>query len=84
MPTEQDAVNTLWEAYQRLRELGWKETTYAHDFKKEGLESQLIELGSSGIHVGYYHKTNDHDVWWIGAEGFPSHPCLVKPLSEVP
>ncbi len=84
MPTEQDAVNALWEAYQRLRELGWQETAYAHSLKAEGVESQLIELGSSGIHVGYYHKTNDQDVWWIGPEGCPSHPCLVKPLSPSP
>lgn len=80
MPTEQDAVKTLWNAWQRLKELGWEDSNYAHKLKQDGLESSLIELGSSGIHVGYYHKVNDHDVWWIGPEGSPSHPCLVKPL----
>lgn len=78
MPTEQDAARTLWEAWYRLKELGWKEARYAGEFRKEGLECRLIELGSSGIHVGYYHETNGNDVWWVGAEGYPSHPCLVS------
>lgn len=80
MPTEQDAVSAMWQAWYRLKELGWKEATYAHDLKQEGLESLLIESGSSGIHRGYYHRTNGNDVWWIGPEGDPSHPCLVKPV----
>lgn len=84
MPTEKDAVNALWEAQQRLKELGWKDPTYAHELKQEGVESQLIELGSSGIHVGYYHKTGEHDVWWIGGEGCPSTPCLVKSFAKAP
>ncbi len=78
MPTEQDAVNALRSAYQRLLELGWKEARYG--IKKDGEESRLIELGSSGIHVGYYHAVGDKDVWWIGEEGSPSNPCLVKSL----
>jgi hypothetical protein len=80
MPTEKDALRVMTDAHYRLKELGWKEATYAHELKVEGKSSLLIELGSSGIHTGYYHKTNNHDVWWIGPEGWPSHPCLVKPL----
>ena len=81
MPTEKDAVHALWHAWQRLKELGWNDTTYAHAFKREGLTCRLIELGSSGIHEGSYHKVNDHDVWWIGPDGSPSHPCLVKSVA---
>lgn len=80
MPTEQDAVDALWSAQQRLKELGWQDPTYAHALKKEGTESRLIEMGSSGIHIGYYSKVEDTDVWWIGPDGCPSHPCLIKPL----
>ena len=78
MPTDQDAVNALWNAQQRLKELGWQDPTYAHKLKKDGVVSQLIELGSSGVHEGYYHSVNGHDVWWSGPEGSPIHPCLVK------
>lgn len=78
MPTEQDAVNTLWAAQERLKRLGWKDPTYAHELKQEGVEALLIELGSSGIHRGYYHAVNGRNVWWIGPEGYPSHPCLVR------
>lgn len=83
MPTEQDAVNALWNAHQRLKELGWKDPTYAHELKRSGITSRLIELGSTGIHEGYYNKVNDHDVWWIGSDGWPSHPCLVKPVDAI-
>lgn len=78
MPTEKDAVNALWDAWYRLKELGWKEVTYAHELKQEGVEAQLIEAGSAGIHVGYYHAVDNNAVWWIGPEGCPSHPILVK------
>ena len=74
MPTEQDAVKALWEAQQRLRELGWKDAQYAHA-KEHGY---LIEIGSSGIHEGY---TDDQRRWWIPDEGdlWPSKPILYKP-----
>jgi hypothetical protein len=82
MPTEKDAVNALWSAHYRLKELGWNDPRFAHELKKEGLEAQLIELGSSGIHVGSYHKTNGRDVWWSGEEGYPIHPVLVKAIER--
>lgn len=82
MPTEQDAVRALWNAQERLKKLGWQDPTYAHALKRDGVEAMLIELGSSGIHRGYYHSVNDHDVWWIGPDGCPSHPCLVRPITE--
>jgi hypothetical protein len=82
MPTEQDAVNALWRAWYRLKELGWQESTYAHDLKREGVESLLVEMGSSGIHRGHYHAVNGKDVWWIGPDGSPSHPCLVRKPHE--
>lgn len=81
MPTEQDAVNTLWSAQERLRKLGWKDPRYAHALRQEGVEAMLIELGSSGIHRGTYHAVNGQDVWWIGPDGSPSHPVLVKPVT---
>jgi len=75
MPTDQDAVNVLGQARERLRELGWREECYAPD----GIEAQIIELGSSGIHQG----RKDGTCWWIAEAGdlWPSHPILFKPLA---
>ena len=81
MPTEEVALRVLTDAHTRLKKLGWKDPTYAHELKQDGVEALLIELGSSGIHRGYYHGVNGKDVWWIGPEGWPSHPCLVKSVS---
>lgn len=81
MPTEETALRVLTDAHHRLKKLGWQDPTYAHELKREGVEALLIELGSSGVHRGYYHGVNGKDVWWIGPEGWPSHPCLVKPIN---
>lgn len=51
MPTEQDAANAMWEAWYRLKELGWKEAQYHQD---DGALIDVIELGSSGIHRRTY------------------------------
>jgi hypothetical protein len=47
MPDEQTAVRMLFEAFQRLKELGWKEACYC---PKDGSEFQAIEAGSTGFH----------------------------------
>lgn len=80
MPTEDDAVRAMWEAYKRLRELGWKETMYC---SSEALGSQrLIEPGSAGIHVGHYQGEWPTGSWWVEDRGdlWPSRPCLAKRL----
>lgn len=81
MPTEQDAVNALWSAQQRLKELGWTDprSYKAHALRAEGVAALLVEFSSSGIHRGTYHAVNGKDVWWIGRHGSPSHPVLVRP-----
>jgi hypothetical protein len=80
MPTEQDAVQAMWSAYQRLRELGWKETMYRSN---SSLGTQrLIEPGSSGIHTGHYDGEWPTGSWWLHSDGdlWPSRPCLAKDL----
>lgn len=46
MPDEQAAINTLFEAWQRLKELGWNDGCYC---PKDGTLFLSIELGSTGI-----------------------------------
>lgn len=51
MPDEQAAIRALWDAHQRLKELGWKEPQYC---PKDGTSFKVIELGSTGIFDCYY------------------------------
>jgi len=80
MPTEQDAVRSMARAFERLRELGWKEALY---MSNETLGTvRLIEPGSSGIHEGHYMGEWPTGGWWLHDSGdlWPSRPCLAKPL----
>ena len=40
MPTEQDAAKAMWDAWYRLKELGWKETRY-------GPTNEVVQLIAS-------------------------------------
>lgn len=52
MPDEEAAIRALWDAHQRLRELGWNEPQYC---PKDGTNFKVIELGSTGIFDCHYH-----------------------------
>jgi hypothetical protein len=81
MPTEQDAIKALWNAYQRLRELGWNDAIYC---PKDGSEFDAIEAGSSGIHRCHYTGEWPDGHWWVAADGdlWPSRPILYRPSEE--
>jgi hypothetical protein len=77
MPTEQDAIRQMSEAYHRLKELGWNSPDYC---PKDGSEFDIIEAGSTGIHrcaywgtwpTGTYNVFDSGDVW-------PSRPTLYR------
>lgn len=82
MPTEQDAVRVMCSAFQRLKELGWREAMYLSSEKVGTV--RLIEPGSSGIHVGNYMGEWPSGSWWIQCDGdmWPSRPCLARPFNE--
>ena len=75
MPTEQDAVRMMCDAFHRLKQLGWRETMYG----PTNHTVQLIENGSSGIHKGSRWHDWPEKTWWIDGDS-PSNPCLFKPL----
>lgn len=77
MPTEQDAINALNQAYTRLKELGWQDPVYA---PKDGSQLDLIEAGSTGIHQGTYEGKWPKGAWWIYSDGdiWPSRPVLAR------
>lgn len=76
MPTEQDALQAMFSAYQRLRELGWKEAMYC---PKDGSVFDAIEVGSTGIHECIYQGEWPDGCWWsYDGEMWPMSPCLYR------
>jgi len=77
MPTEKEALSVMFEAFQRMRELGWRQAVYC---PKDGTPFQAIEAGSTGIHECSYSGEWPKGTWWVHAEGdlWPSRPILYK------
>jgi hypothetical protein len=80
MPTEEDAARAMWEAYYRLKELGWREATYC---PRDGRTLKFIEAGSSGIHDGHcddQDRAHKLPGVWLHSEGdlWPSQPVLYR------
>ena len=48
MPTERDAIRAMFEAWQRLKELGWRDGRY---MPTNGERHAGIQCGSTGIHA---------------------------------
>lgn len=70
MPTEKDAINAMFQAWLRLKELGWK------DSKSAPADCRVfasVECGSSGVH----ETTRDESGFWVfDGDLWPSHPVL--------
>jgi len=79
MPTEADALREMFTAWQRLKDLGWKEAIYC---QKDGTEFLAIEAGSTGIHSCTYSGKWPDGHWWIhDGDIWPSRPILWRPRS---
>lgn len=79
MPTEKEALDVMFEAYQRLQELGWREAIYC---PKDGSPFLAIEAGSTGIHDCAYIGEWPTGSWEIieADDLWPSRPILFKPI----
>lgn len=77
MPTEKDAIEAMWSAYQRLKELGWNEAIYC---PKDGTPFDAIEPGSTGIFRTHYSGEWPKGSWWAEDAGdlWPARPCLYR------
>ena len=78
MPTEKEAIAVMFDAWQRLKELGWREAMYC---PKDGTFFDAIEAGSTGIHNCCYQgewPTGSYDIYDAG-DIWPSHPILFRP-----
>lgn len=77
LPDERSAIDAMFDAYDRLRELGWREAIYC---PKDGTSFDVIEPGSTGIFPCFY-SGDWPDGYFMSGEGFecgPSHPVLFK------
>ena len=74
-PAEWEAIEMLWKAHKILRREGWADPRYA---PKDGL-FEVIELGSTGIHIAT-HFENDHkfQAWILDGDAWPSRPLLIR------
>lgn len=80
MPTEQDAIKVMFSAYQRLKELGWREAMYC---PKDGSHFDVIEAGSTGIHDCNYQGEWPKGSWWIfDGDVWPASPILFRERHE--
>lgn len=69
MPDEKAAINAMFQAWVRLKELGWREAMYC---PKDGHHFRVIENGSTGIFDcaytgdwpdGHWHTFDEHDCY---------------------
>lgn len=77
MPTDYDCLRLLGQVYQRLQELGWKNSIYC---PKDGTVFEIIEAGRVGIHDCHYTGEWPNGSWWVHDAGdlFPSRPILFR------
>ena len=83
LPDEQSAIHAMFEAYVRLKELGWSESMYC---PKDGTHFQVIENGSTGIFDCVYEGAwpNGHWMMFDATDCYPSSiaPALFKLYPE--
>lgn len=83
MPDEQAAIRAMHDAYNRLKELGWKQGVH---IPRDGTKVRVIELGSTGIFDCTCTGEWPHCTWttYDETDAYPSsqHPALFKLYPE--
>lgn len=74
-PEEKELLVAMFQAYDGLRRLGWREAMYAPADNSTFLS---IEAGSTGV----YECSRDEErrFWVYDGDVWPAHPILWKPL----
>lgn len=80
MPDEQAAIDMFFDAWLRLKDFGWREASYC---PKNGRTFQVIEAGSTGIHLCHYEGEWPTGTYWTHSIGdlWPSRPTLFRELT---
>jgi len=83
MPDEQTAIRIFFDAWLRLKELGWKEAMYC---PKDGSTFEVIEAGSTGIFKCHYEGEWPTGSYWLedAHDSWPSRPTLFRLLEKKP
>ena len=84
MPTEKEALAVMFEAFTRLKDLGWKNIIYC---PKDGSLFHAIEAGCTGIGIASYDGEWPNGHWWMHddiGDLWPSEPILWKPIEQQP
>lgn len=75
MPDEKTAIEKLFNAWLRLKELGWREGTYC---PKDGTHFKEIQLGSTGI-FDCICEGEWPDCTWTTFDEYDSYPSSQAP-----
>jgi len=83
MPTEKDAIRVTFDAYQRLKDLGWSEGQH---MPADGKRYAGIASGSTGIHAYTADRLKDGSTMYMVYDGdiWPTRtpPVLFRPWAE--
>lgn len=79
MPDDSAALGAMFQAHQRLKEMGWRDAIYA---PKDGSPLELVEPGSTGIHAGY--RDAEGRFWIVDDDVWPSRPTLFRQPGATP
>lgn len=75
MPNEESAIKLMFDAYDRLRQFGWREAMYA---PKDGTHFQIIENGSTGIFDCAYSGEWPNGQWML-YDQYDCYPSSISP-----
>jgi hypothetical protein len=77
MPDDKAAIHALFDAWLRLKELGWNDAQYC---PKDGSLFDAIEVGSTGVHRCRYEGQWPSGSWLIDGDDdlYPSRPVLFR------
>ena len=73
LPDERACTGVIFDGFQRLKELGWREPMYA---PKGGIALEVIEAGSTGIH--FATRDEEGRFWIHDDDSWPSRPILFR------
>jgi len=79
MDSENAAIDDMFAAYHRLKDMGWNDIMYC---PKDGTNFLSVCPGSTGIFRSRYMGDWPKGGWWVedGGDLWPERPCLWKPL----
>jgi hypothetical protein len=80
MPTSKEAISLMFDAFDRLRTLGWRGGAYC---PKDGTPFAAIQHGSTGIFTGSFNGEWPYDFAYIEDEGTHPHGFIWKPLDQL-